>query len=170
MRTGIQTVTQGGFTFQCIKKSNKLVWSSTPNFSAPYFQRSDIQYANPIYAPQQYIQIRIIWNGDDVNGQHFPRGTAAAIVMDGNLLSDQTAPAQSVTIVVSNAPHSIQLIVTNVGKSQLLSSPLQIGQEPLSSLPAAPALTSEVTLHLECTGSGELSGFILVGVVVQQRN
>ncbi|MEJ0014413.1 MAG: hypothetical protein WDN07_02300 [Actinomycetota bacterium] len=153
-----QSISQGGYVFLCLKKSNKLIWSSTPNFDLPYFQQSDVQYLTPLYAAQEYIQIRITWNGDDVAGQHFPRGTSAAVILDGNLLGDQVTSVQSVSIVVTNQSHAVQLIVTDVGKSQLLSKAVEVDQEPLSPLPAAAALTAEVTLHLQCTGSGETSG------------
>ena len=160
-----QVIVRNYYKFICVKKKSKLVWQSSPVFSTPDFQDTDVNAEIVADAPDGDIQYDVTWNGLDVNGLQFPDGTQADILIDGVPSGYQVDNSQSVSFYVSNDSHQVSLSVSGIENSDLIS--VEISEDsldiPVADIPTPiptgpPVLPASADPKLSCEGSGEISG------------
>jgi len=131
----------------------------------PNFSQDDVAAVQNLRVPPGEIQLKISWNGLDKDFNKYPTGTSAAIIVDGIPTGYEVFPGGSTNIYVSSVVHRISIqAILGVRESPLSWAahstifPPTLGDVGSNLLVGEPRLPPTSDPHLNCQGSGEITG------------
>jgi len=131
----------------------------------PDFSSLEVKTISNPRVPPGDVQLNISWDGLDQNLNPYPFQASAEIYIDGIPSGYRVSARSSTNIYVPSVVHAVTLLITNgtqsSSPSRTVHSAFTVPRIVKSHLPPpiAPELFPSITdPHLDCTGSGEVSG------------
>ena len=133
--------------------------------SPPDFSSDQVKTVSNPRVPPGDVQLNISWDGLDQNLNPYPFQASAEIYVDGIPSGYQVEPKDSTNIYVPSVVHAISLVIYFGNQisapSRIIHSAFTVPRLMKIDLPPpiAPELFPTITdPHLDCQGSGEVSG------------